>query len=177
LEIEGAKKGGAPPPATVQRAVELYGPGDIIGVDAAQISRLEPANWVTNFEPNYLVAIEFYDEDFPWRYTPAAPDGRRLLPWLALFVLEELNEFEEGGNVAGKPLSYINVKADFADVFPDASEAWAWAHGHFNSEFSPDVVETDAIKAAQAAQRVIDAEPDTACSRMLCPRKLKPKTG
>ena len=48
---------------------------------------MEPAHWVTNFEPNYLAAIEFYDEDFPWRYTPAAPDGRRLLPWLALVVL------------------------------------------------------------------------------------------
>ena len=177
LEIEGTKIGGGTTPATVQRAVELYGPGDVIGVDAAQISRAEPQNWVTNFEPNYLAAIEFYDEDFPWRYTPAAPDGRKLLPWLALVVLEEEKEFEEGGNVAGKPLSYINVTADFAEVFPDASEAWAWAHAHFNSEFSAAVVETDAAKAAQAAQHIIDTAPDTACSRLLCPRKLKPKTG
>jgi len=177
LDIEGTGKGGGTTPATVQRAVELYGPGDVIGVDGAQISRLEPPNWVTNFEANYLVAIEFYDEDFPWRYTPAAPDGRKLLPWLALIVLEEQTEFEEGGDVAGKPLSYVNVRADFADVFPDASEAWAWAHAHFNAEFSSAVVETDATKAAQAAQHVIDTAPDTACSRLLCPRKLKPKTG
>jgi hypothetical protein len=177
LEIDATKKGGAPAPVTVQRAVELYGPGDVVGVDAAQISRVEPAHWVTNFEPNYLAAIEFYDEDFPWRYTPAAPDGRRLLPWLALVVLEEQNEFEDGGDVTGKPLSYINVTADFSDLFPNAGEAWAWAHGHFNAELSTAVVETDAGRAGQAAQQIIDTAPDTACSRILCPRKLKPKTG
>jgi hypothetical protein len=177
LEIEGTKKGGGTTPETMQRAVELYGPGDVIGIEPAQVSRLEPPHWVTNFEPNYLVAIEFYDEDFPWRYTPAPPNGRRLLPWLALIVLEEQTEFEEGGNVAGKPLSYIKVLADFADVFPDASEAWAWAHAHFNAEFSSAVVETDEAVASQAAEQVIHAAPDTACSRLLCPRKLKPKTG
>ena len=54
--------------------MELYGPGDVIGLDPRAIMRTEPRDWVTNFEPNYLAALEFYDEDFPWRYTPAAPD-------------------------------------------------------------------------------------------------------
>ncbi len=177
LEIAGTGVGGANVPATVQRAVELYGPGDVIGVDSAQISRVEPPNWATNFEPNYLAAIEFYDEDFPWRYSPAAPDGRRLRPWLALVVLEEELEFAEGGNVNGKPLSYVDVKGDFADLFAEASETWAWAHAHFNADLSTEVVETDAAKASLAAQNVIATAPDTACSRLLCPRKLKPKTG
>jgi len=179
VDLEGTPKGGGATLAhPIERPVELYGPGDIIGIDKAQISRIEPGHWVTNFEPNYLAAIEFYNEGFPWRYTPAPPNGRRLLPWLALIVLEEgAEEFKEGGNVAGKPLSYIDVTAGFADVFPDASEGWAWAHAHFNSELSTQVVETDATKAAQAAQQVIDTMPDTACSRILCPRKLKPKTG
>ena len=177
VDLEGAPKGGgAASVQPVERTVELYGPGDVVGIDKAQISRIEPAHWVTNFEPNYLAAIEFYDEDFPWRYTPRGPDGRRLLPWLALVVLEEGTEFEEGGNVAGKPLPYVGVTADFADVFPDASEGWAWAHVHFNQELSTQVVEADAAKAAQAAQQAIDAAPDGACSRLLCPRKLKPKT-
>ena len=40
--------------------------------------------------------IEFYDEDFPFRYTPASPanGSKHLRPWLALFVLKE-NEFLE----------------------------------------------------------------------------------
>lgn len=176
IDIEGTKTGGGTATATVNRAVELYGPGDIIGIDRAQISRVEPEHWVTNFEPNYLAAVEFYDEDFPWRYTPAAPSDRRLLPWLALVVLEEGEEFKEGGNVAGKPLPYVEVTADFDDVFPPATEGWAWAHAHFNAEFSSAVMETNGTKAAQGAQQVIDNAPDTACSRLLCPRKLKPKT-
>ena len=49
----------------------LIGPGDIIGIHRDMIVRTEPRNWITNFEPNYLAFIEFYDEDFPWRYTPA----------------------------------------------------------------------------------------------------------
>ena len=178
LQLETTpRSGGAAVATAVNRSVELYGPGDIIGVDRAQISRVEPPPWVTNFEPNYLAAIEFYDEDFPWRYTPAAPAGRRLLPWLALVVLQEETEFKEGTDVTGKPLPYIEITANFADVFPDPAEGWAWAHSHFNAELSANVVETDANKAAQAAQQIIDNAPDTACSRILCPRKLKPKTG
>src|SRR5690349_5871850 len=73
------------------RSVQLYGPGDIIGIDAKAIVRTEPRHWVTNFETNYMPFVEFYDEDFPWRYTPAKPstDGRRLRPWITLVVLEE----------------------------------------------------------------------------------------
>ena len=73
------------------RNVALYGPGDVIGVDRRAIIRTEPRDWVTNFEPNYLAAIEFYDEDFPWRYTPSPPDaaGARLSPWLVLAVFTE----------------------------------------------------------------------------------------
>ena len=79
----------------VARDVALYGPGDIVGIDRRAIVRMEPRDWITNFEPNYLPYIEFYDEDFPWRYTPAAPDGAaRLRPWLTLVVLKE-DEFKE----------------------------------------------------------------------------------
>ena len=55
-------------------------------------------------------SIEFYDEDFPWRYTPAAPSGDqlRLRPWIALVVLTE-DEFAEAQDIAGRPLPYITV--------------------------------------------------------------------
>ncbi|WP_433042985.1 hypothetical protein [Dactylosporangium sp. CS-033363] len=177
LELEGTGKDGtAPAPLPVERTVELYGPGDVVGVDPAQISRVEPKHWVTNFEPNHLAAIEFYDEDFPWRYTPVAPEGRRLPPWLALVVLEEGAEFTEGGGAAG-PLPTVDVTVPFGRVFPDPAETWAWAHVHVNAELSTRVVEPDGDAAARAAQRVFDTAPDTACSRLLCPRKLKPRTG
>jgi hypothetical protein len=67
----------------------LIGPGDIIGIHRDMVVRTEPRNWITNFEPNYLAFVEFYDEDFPWRYTPARPDGERLRPWIVWLVLRD----------------------------------------------------------------------------------------
>jgi hypothetical protein len=178
LNIEGTNKsGGGQTVLPVNRPVALYGPGDIVGVEADAVQRTEPRHWVTNFEPNYLAAIEFYDEDLPWRYTPAPPSGRRLLPWLALVVLEEATEFKEGGNIAGKPLPFIDVTTAIADVMPPADELWAWAHVHFNEALSAtDVVATDAAAVSAAAESALAANPDNAYSRILCPRKLAPNT-
>src|ERR1041385_4294178 len=83
-----------PLPAPVGRDVELYGPGEVIGIESRAIIRTEPRPWITNVEPNYLAHIEFYEEDFPWRYTPAAPDGSRLRlrPWIALVVLKDTGD-------------------------------------------------------------------------------------
>src|SRR4029079_1108899 len=34
------------------RNVDLYGPGDIVGIESRAIVRTEPREWITNFEPN-----------------------------------------------------------------------------------------------------------------------------
>ena len=86
----GAALGGAvtsvlPAPASVN----VYGPGDIVGIDPNLVIRTEPRNFTTNFEPNYLAAIEFDSPDFPWLFTPDAATGDRLLPWIALVVLKD----------------------------------------------------------------------------------------
>src|SRR5215210_2743672 len=110
LQITGERISGGPVTETVPRAVQLYGPGDVIGIDTRAIVRTEPRHRITNFETNHLPFVEFYDEDFPWRYTPAkpSPDQRRLRPWLATVVLEE-GEFKEGTNILGRPLPFIDV--------------------------------------------------------------------
>src|SRR6266404_9863514 len=97
LNLSGEQPGGGMLTQTVNRAVALFGPGDIQGIERRAIVRVEPRDWITNFEPNYLPLIEFYDEDFPWRYTPAAPDAvqGRLRPWIVLVVLAE-SEVTEG---------------------------------------------------------------------------------
>jgi hypothetical protein len=46
--------------------VRLFGPGDIVGIDSQAIIKTEPRNWITNYEPNYLPCLDFYDEDFRW---------------------------------------------------------------------------------------------------------------
>src|ERR1051325_6608207 len=55
----------------IAKDVEVLGPGDVVGINPRAIVKTDPRNWVTDFESNYLPYIEFYDEDFPWRFTPA----------------------------------------------------------------------------------------------------------
>src|SRR5258708_14583998 len=64
LQVTGDRIGGGSitEPLT-SRPVQLYGPGDIIGIDSKAIVRTEPLNWITNFESNYLPHLPFYDED------------------------------------------------------------------------------------------------------------------
>jgi hypothetical protein len=158
----------------IDREVQLVGPGDIVGLDDRVVFRTEPRNWITNFEPNFLAHVEFYDEDLPWRYTPAGPDasGLRLRPWLVLVVLEE-GEFEEGTNLDGKQLPYITV--DDLSLFPPADGLWAWAHTHVNRDLaaSPDeFVAADMAGVLARLRSTLDANPDLGFARIVCPRQL-----
>jgi hypothetical protein len=174
LELRGEKLAGGTETVPVTRDVALFGPGDILGIDQRAIVRVEPRHWITNFEPNYLAHIEFYDEDFPFRYTPAAPDlaRGRLRPWIALVVLAE-GEFEEGKNAKDKPLPYIEV-SDLA-LFPAAEELWAWAHVHVNRPLTAsesELVSSDMGAVLPKLAGVLREDPDLAYSRLLCPRRL-----
>jgi hypothetical protein len=174
LQITGQRISSGTATETIPRAVQLYGPGDIIGIDPRMIVRTEPRNWITNFETNYLPFIEFYEEDFPWRYTPAkpSPDGKRLRPWLVLVVLEE-GEFTEGTNIFGRPLPYIDL-ADTGQTFPPFDQMWAWAHVHVNGGLGSYSDNNTAL--AQKLDAALRADRDVAYSRLLCPRILKANT-
>ena len=70
-------------------SMQLYGPGDVIGIDTSLIVRTDPKANAHNFEPNYLALIDFDPPDFPWILTPAKNnDADQLRPWLVLLVLE-----------------------------------------------------------------------------------------
>ncbi len=180
LNLKGTGGEGGDVNSPVTRHIALYGPGDIIGIEAAAIIKHEPLDWITNFEPNYLPYIEFYDEDFPFRYTPAAPTGGRLRPWISLIVLSE-EEFKEGGNILGKPLPFIEITApSMEDVFPPAEELWAWAHVHCNKNLAGNAPAPKAPNIADVLTKLettLAAQPDLAYSRVICPRKLAPNTG
>ena len=136
------------PPVTVR----LVGPGDITSVHPHQVIRTEPRALVTDFESNYLAAVDFYDEDFAWRYSPIPPEGatHRLTPWLALIVLKD-DEFTRVEQ-PGRPLSSFNLtaKARRADVFPVLGQEWAWAHVHLNHALAgtPPAPDLGALSAA-----------------------------
>jgi len=178
LQLTGTPlTGNTPLQAPVSQAIQLYGPGDIIGVDASAAVRTEPRVWVSNFESNYLAAIDFYEEDFPWRYTPAPPAGLQLLPWINLIVLGE-DEFDDPKNIANRPLPFITIHD--LTVLPNASELWAWAHVHFNQSLSAsgsELVSPDMTAVLPKVQAVLSSNPDLAYSRLLCPRRLDVNKG
>lgn len=178
LDLTGEPIGAGPLAAEIRKSVELYGPGDITGIDARAIVRTEPRNWITNFEPNYLACIEFYDEDMPWRYSPAAPQAAnlRLQPWLALVVLAE-SEFEERARGSG-PLPAVQV-ADLG-LLPPAADLWAWAHVHVNAPLDGNaaaLVSSDMGQVLPRLQATLDGDPDLGYSRIVAARRLKPTTG
>jgi hypothetical protein len=157
-------------PDSVSKRFALYGPGDIIGVNPQMIIRTEPRAWVTDFEPNYLAFVEFYDEDFPWRYSPMPPDGRRLIPWLHLLVLAE-GEFERNRS-PGRPLMSVAVTApDPARLFPPADQLWAWVHVQVSADLGD-----NAPPDAAALEATLAAHPDYGLTRLISPRRLEPNT-
>ncbi|OUL36551.1 hypothetical protein [Nostoc sp. 106C] len=185
LELTGEAIAGGNLTESITKNVELYCPGDIAGLSHSKspqqeviesIIKIEPRNWITNFEPNYLPYIDFYPEDFPWRYTPAAPDQSlsRLRPWIMLVVLKE-DEFKDGANIRDKPLPFIEVANP--SVFPPAEQLWAWAHVHVNRSLADDIVSKDMGLVLSNFQGVLNESPDLAYSRILCPRKLEPNAG
>ena len=149
----------------------IAGPGDIIGVATEMIVRTDPRPNSGDFEPNYFASIEFYDEDFPWRYTPAKPVGpnnSNLRPWLMLVVLTE-DEFTKTNKTT--PLSSITVTDTSA--LPAANELHLWAHVHTNLG---DDTETELEKIIDSLRTKSTSDPDGIFSRIICPRKLTPDT-
>ena len=180
LLITGQAISGTNKEHPITRPIQLYGPGDIIGIDQRSIVKNEPRNWITNFESNYMPYIEFYDEDFPWRYSPSAVNTvtDRLMPWLALVVLKD-GEFVAGKNMHNRPLSYIQV-TNASEVFQPFDQLWAWAHVHINeSVIDSNIVASsndDLEKVVKKFEAVLKENPDLAYSRIMCPRKLEPNT-
>lgn len=183
LLIRGKLDATEVPSKTIYKDIEIFGPGDITGLDSNNIVKVEPRNWITNFEPNYLPYIEFYEEDLPWRYSPMSnpPDdgsaaAHRLQPWLALIILKEGEEFRNGRNIKDKPLPFIELTQDAK--LPPVDELWAWAHVHINRDIlgEGNFTSKEQEEIANQLRDLLDEDPDLAYSRIICPRKLEENT-
>ena len=143
----------------------LYAPGDVIGIDPRLIVRTEPKPQITNFEPNYLAAVDFDPPDFPWMLTPAKADANQSLrPWLVLIVVDR-SIVAPPSLRSGHPLPSIRLSAAAAATeLPDLSESFLWAHAQAVSERS----QSDAAGLARDMQ----ATPARNISRLVCPRRL-----
>ena len=151
-------------PESVKQKLELLGAGDVTGFSTRSIVKTDPLPGVSSYEPNFLPYIDFYEEDFPWRYTPGkANQGRRLRPWLVLLVLRE-GEFERVPFEKGMLNPVIRIFPGAIDqVFPSAQQTWAWAHVQVNAETTNPLNE-------------VKENPNKGVSRLICPRRLSPFT-
>ena len=70
---------------TRERKFILAGPADIKAVNQAAISQVVPVHNSSGYSKDYMPYVEFYEEDFPWRYTPL-PSSDKLKPWLLLLA-------------------------------------------------------------------------------------------
>jgi hypothetical protein len=159
----------------IHKDFSLLGPGDIIGINPQMVVRTEPLNWITNFEPNYLPFIEFYEEDFIWRYTPAKANGDKLRPWIILLVLKDSEKEEEREFVFNQnrsPLSTVIVKS--TDNIPPLTQTWAWSHVHINEGYNST---TEFEEFLQSLHDLNNPNADKIICRLMNPRKLESNQG
>ncbi len=156
---------GVPADTTVQ----LYGPGDVTGIDRRVVLRSDPAPGATDFEPNYLVTVDFDPPDLPWMFTPARAVGDQLRPWCVLIVVERTAgvaiSIRPG---AVLPVLSITEPANAQRELPNLADSWAWAHAQ--------VLEEAGSNPGNDLHVDLDVDPDRNLSRLVCPRILQPNT-
>jgi hypothetical protein len=143
--------------------VQVLGPGDVLGIDERQIIRRYPMPESTNAQDTFLAHIEFDRPVLPWLFSPTAPVGDRLTPWLVLVVLAQ-GRYQTRGGSGGLP----NQVSTFLSELQPTDDAWAWAHAQI-------VGGTDASQPP-VDDRLTQAYGPTNLSRLMCPRKLAPDT-
>ena len=135
LRVTGRPVGGARrQPATVVRDVELYGPGDIVGIERSAIVKVEPRDWITNFEPNYLPLHRVLRRGLPLALH--AGRARRPVDQPAAAVARagrarREDEFRRGRR-RRRPAAAVHRGRRRRRRSRRPAELWAWAHVHVN---------------------------------------------
>ena len=180
LPPAGSARAGLPADLTLTGAtartshvpVQLAGPGDVAGLDPAEVRRCEPYDGCADFEPEYLAYVELASPDLPWRFSPIGPatsplhnpedpaaapaTQHRLTPWLALVVVAA-----DQASVAPAVTGRLPVLTCPASELPNPAEMWGWAHVQVSA--------TDGADPVAAA-----GDPSRSVARLVCPRHLEP---
>jgi len=175
----------------------IYGPGEVMGLHQRAILGTTPVPDATGFSPLQLAAIEFQDEDLPWRYStrkraafssdfngpgdlknkPEAP-----LPWLFLLVLKS-TEFTALPLTGPLPRVAVGPTAPLPSTA--APGAWVaqqelWAHVQVMAPLGDPQADPPTPPSATDLDtflnKTLPARPDLAYSRLLSPRRLEANT-
>lgn len=152
--------------------IELVAPIDIKKINKSAISHVYPAPSNTQrYNASYLPFIEFFEEDFPWRYSPVAPDAKNktLVPWLMLVAATE-DEFTVSSMSNGvKKVSFKLSDSRYDEVFPkDGNELAKLAHVQIMMDDPQDQNPDMEVKL----NNELDNNPEIGFSRLLCASKL-----
>jgi len=170
----------------IPQNIELYGPGDVIGLDPRHIVRTDPTfkTVVSDYEPNFMPLIEFSRIDLPWCMTPAKPwedTPNRLSPWICLIVLKAkdgediIGEYEDSPMSSDQPSPAIKVNKQNSRLpLPNLTCSWALAHVQVTTEKQA-ITDNDEEKFTPDVLRsIMMHSPEKIVSRLICPRKLEP---
>lgn len=152
----------------VEKNLVLYGPGDIVGLDPGQIIRREPSPGAAEAEETFMVQIEFDRPDIPWLFSPLAPNGDRLEPWLALVVCERARSQILPPSTPGLPRVLSTELGELQSLDDNAY----FAHAQVVDGAKVAIPANPAI-----ADRLSDEHALANLSRLICPRKLDPNKG
>jgi hypothetical protein len=152
----------------VARDLTLYGPGDVVGLDPGQIIRREPAPGTGNAEETFMAQIEFDRPDIPWMFSPLAPNGDRLEPWLALVVC--LRDRSDILPPSAPGLPHV-LSTELGELQSLEDNAY-FAHAQVVDGAKVVIPANPAI-----ADRLSDEHALANLSRLICPRKLEPGKG
>jgi hypothetical protein len=149
---------GAAAPQDVAQTLLVRGPGDVTSINERQIIRRYPERDALKAEDSFLAHVEFDRPDFPWIFSPAAPSGEQLSPWLVLVVVEDDRaSLTPGAN--GLP---DQVTTTLAQLQP-LDDSWAWAHAQVVGKAADTPSVDDRLTPDYAAVNL---------SRIICPRRL-----
>ncbi|MEN3281424.1 MAG: hypothetical protein V7607_2564 [Solirubrobacteraceae bacterium] len=172
VHIEGAVD------RSTTKALQLHGPGDVVGVSSGQVIRQVPEPGTATADTQVLAHAELDAIDLPWRFTPYAeadgPDAPgfglksagTLTPWMCLVVVER-RQGVELSYAQGDLLPVLSID-DAARELPDPASAHAWAHVQLAGAPSD--------RSPAALDAWTKANPQRTLARVVCPRLLAPET-
>ena len=160
-------------PIQEKRELPLAGPVDVRTVNAAAISEVVPADNSVGYSFGYMPYIEFYEEDFPWRYTPQTGTDK-LRPWLMLLACKD-DEFTLTKDNKGFRRVTVNTN-ECEDFYPPTAKFHQLAHVQVTV---PEWMNLEDAEGKVDSEKVADyvvQNPDDGISRLFCYRKLEEKT-
>ena len=155
------------------KLLTLVGPVDIRTVNAAAVSEVVPADNSEGYSYGYMPYIEFYEEDFPWRYTPK-PASDKLEPWLLLLACKD-DEFMLTKDNLGFARVTVNLKGS-DHFYPDTETFHQLAHVQVTVPDWRDVTGMGGVVDSKKVADYVVENPDDGISRLFCYRQLERKT-